>query len=197
MKKKHYLIIACIGLLAAAIFSACDKDDDDKGGDNSGNPILGKTGTVTITIENGANYSDLIDEVRLIYGDMTTIASASYNNGSFTIDLPASVADKYLDVVGEEFSAGITISNPSVKIASAWLTAYQSGKWEGDFYHGTAECKGMLNYVTGDLSITGTNSDGTLNMHLKKGWNLVYEKHTETTEEETTNAPAGARWYYK
>jgi hypothetical protein len=34
MKKKHYLIIACIGLLAAATFSACSKDDDDEGGED-------------------------------------------------------------------------------------------------------------------------------------------------------------------
>jgi hypothetical protein len=31
MKKKHYLIIACIGLLTAATFSACDKDKDGEG----------------------------------------------------------------------------------------------------------------------------------------------------------------------
>ncbi|MDR1343691.1 MAG: hypothetical protein LBK18_10635 [Prevotellaceae bacterium] len=193
MNKKHYLMMAFVSLLAAATFCACSKDDDEGGG-GSGNPILGKTGAVAITIENGADYSDVIDEVRLVYGDMYVASRADYNNGSFTIDLPASVADKYLEAFEDDYPAGFTISNPSVKGATAWLSGYQSDKRKGSFRHSTGEWTGReLLYVTGDVSITGTAPDGAYNVHLKKGWNLVYEKKNEVT----TSAPAGAKWQYK
>jgi hypothetical protein len=195
-------LISLMVMMSSTVFTSCNDDDDDEGGDTGGNPILGKTGAVTITVENGASYSGRIDEVRLVYGDMTVLSDADYNNGSFTIDLPASFNSKYLDVVGEDIPVGVKVSNPSVKIGTAWLTAYKSGKWVGDFYPRTAEWEGSLMYATGDVSITGTgtlddNEKGTFSVNLKQGWNLVYYgKYTETTREIITKAPSGARWVF-
>ncbi|MDR1259384.1 MAG: hypothetical protein LBK65_08940 [Tannerellaceae bacterium] len=80
-------------LLSAFAFTGRDKDNDDP--DTGGNPVIGKTGPITIAPENGDIYNDLIDEVRLIYGDDLVAGSAAYTDGRFTIDLPASVPDKY------------------------------------------------------------------------------------------------------
>jgi hypothetical protein len=197
MKTKIFTTMAFVSLLAAATFCACSKDENGDDGGNS-NPIWGKTGTVAITVENGASYNNLIDEVELMYGDGVVLSRASYDDGSFTIELPASVDSKYLDELEEEFSATFKVSNPSVKMATAWLIVRtSSSRWIGDFYHGTEEWEGKeLLYVTGDVSMTGTAPDGIFNVHLKKGWNLVYEYERKGADEVTTTAPAGAKWYF-
>ena len=92
-----------------------------------------------------------------------------------------------------------------MKTGWARIVAYKSGKETGEFYHETTEWGGELGYANGDVSITGTYTDNygnrQHNVHLKKGWNIIYGKLTikgndKYDYETTTTAPAGAKWYY-
>ncbi|MDR1416681.1 MAG: hypothetical protein LBJ57_04610 [Prevotellaceae bacterium] len=193
MKKKNFLMMASVSLLAAAAtLCACDKDENENGGDAS--PISGNT--ITITVEDGASYADQVDEVRLTgISDDDYIASSSYTNGSFTINLPASVDDKHLSSVSLYF--GIAGISASAKMNDAHLYAYKSGKQVGRIYHGTQEWDGMLEYANEDVNITGSSNKSTYSCNLKKGWNMWYVKRMETSREYATKAPSGAKWIYE
>jgi hypothetical protein len=159
-----------------------------------------------------------------------TLASAPYNNIGFTLKLPESVSGQYLYslayVWDYEEIEGLTASNHSVKLGELELYAYKSNSNSatGYFYYGTEDSElvgyGWLTYADGDVSITGSYTenesnvyyDGTYydelkiivkynNYHLKKGWNMDYERETKKTDnsieyELTTQAPAGAKWYF-
>jgi hypothetical protein len=188
--------------------------------------------TFTVDIENGASYRNKIDVVKLViysdneedreYGFYPAIASSPYNNGRFTLNLPSNLAGKYLTNIINE---NITISNPDAKVTrGGHLYAYKS---HTDIETGieTDIEVGVINHGSGtwvvyptyaDKYVSGTGSyieefypDGvkytiktTVNEHLKKGWNMVYHKHTINPNnfyeewEFTTEPPAGAKWYF-
>ncbi|MDR1338646.1 MAG: hypothetical protein LBK58_01075 [Prevotellaceae bacterium] len=158
-----------------------------------------------------SGYDGEIDLVKAeVYSenDETTLASVSYTNGGFTLKLPESVSDKYLDnfvkdYLGDDYE-GITVSNPNVKVCEVNLEAYESGSDNriGSFYHKTEDWEGDLYYVEADLSITGSSTDEYgdtskfSNFHLKKGWNIIYFKHIGYIYEWTTQVPEGAKWHF-
>jgi hypothetical protein len=146
-------------------------------------------------------------------GPSYNIINVAYVNGGFTLDLPASVDDKYLYTFDEKFDVlpeSIKVSNPNVKMTDPSLSAY---KWDpeatynpvtvGYIYYGTTDIlwRGNLWYVDGDVTITGSSKvertvDGlqiskttVYSINAKKGWNIVYKNEvhtdTETTESET------------
>jgi hypothetical protein len=197
--RKNYLTVACISLLAASTFCACDKDkgNDD---DNSG-LALGR-----IEVENGNSYNGEIDTVKVVIEieieDGVVVYSAPYTNGGFTLNLPESVDNKYLEKIGEEMSGGFNVSNANVKGCAAILAAYKSGSVVGSFYHGTKIFPGALMYVDDALTVTGSQDEGegmaiTYNLSLKKGWNMVYPRLTETLIEISAIASKDAKWYFK
>ncbi|MDR3187807.1 MAG: hypothetical protein LBT94_01290 [Prevotellaceae bacterium] len=199
--------MASASLLAAATFCACDKDEKKDG--NSGFSAI-PAGDYTVKVENDSIYNNQVDTVRLIINSNCYVSAAKYADGGFIIYLPKNVADSCLEAIGE-MGAGVTVSDPKVKVRRAKLIAYKLGADGGDFYHGTgggsdAEWVGSLIYASGDVTITGTFTDAgkskveKYSVKLKKGWNIQYKKETEdeNSEEEvyTTQAPADAKWYF-
>ncbi|MDR0385987.1 MAG: hypothetical protein LBH60_07910, partial [Prevotellaceae bacterium] len=194
-------------------FSSCSKDEDNGNGNSS--KIEGNK--LTVAVENGASHNSKIDLVKaeIWYGDEWTeytVATAPYSNGKFTLNLPASVDAKYLDAVTNELSEGVTVSNRSAKIAVVeGLAAYKSDNHVGDIYYTTGNREGdwwaTLIYADADVSVTGTSTqtydDGAVytyktkyNVHLKRGWNMVYNRETAKNEGEVTStATAGLKWY--
>jgi hypothetical protein len=206
--KSKFLTMAGISLLAMATFCACSKDDDN----NTGTSTI--SGNYEITVENGSSYNSAIDSVRLMLGtyDEHVICNVKYNNGKFTLNLPATVPDAYLEALEESgIPDGITVSNFNVKIGYANLRAYKAGNRAGSFYHSINDWQGRLVYMNGDVSITGTVTNRweeygtaytdtfTYSISLKKGWNILYIREGKTTDhdytlEGTTETPSGARW---
>jgi hypothetical protein len=199
--KKTFTMMASVSLLAAA-FCACDKDE--KKDDSS---TLTQITITNVTAKEGYPLSS-VDSVRLTigYGEgseykTVVLARAAFTDGKAVINLPASVDDKYLEAI-TGVSAGITVSNPSVKTVNAHLTTNF-----GSFNHGTIEQEwyGGLMYMNGNVAITGTGTDkdggGTpytikFSIDGKKGWNMVYWSDDVDPVEYTTNPPAGAGWIH-
>ncbi|MDR1120362.1 MAG: hypothetical protein LBM08_05550 [Dysgonamonadaceae bacterium] len=172
---------------------------------------------LTVSVENGTSYNDQIDLVKadIEIDDETeiiTLVSAPYTGGGFTMTLPASVSDRYLSSVFDEIPTGVTVSDPQVKSCTVSLEAYKSEINTGYFYHGAGNWGGEAIYVDGNVTITGsyiqTETYGettltythTYDMHLSRGWNMVYDKLTEEGHsfkyEVTTQVPAGAKWVF-
>jgi hypothetical protein len=205
--KRNFFMMAFVCLFTVVALCSCSKDDDD----NSSVP------DPDIVVENGSSYNALIDVVKLeVYSNSTgkyqTLASAEYKNG-FTLTLPESVSSQYLESLGDDVPAGVTVSNKNVKTGTASLNAYKSDSEAGYFYHKSGDWEGELMYADGDVSVTGTETDtdeyeGTTytltikySVNLKKGWNRVYQKWTENgnneTVEITTTTPSGATWHFE
>ncbi|MDR0687335.1 MAG: hypothetical protein LBF55_01445 [Prevotellaceae bacterium] len=216
-----FLLHAFVGLLAAAALSACNNGDDENN-DNNVND-----NTITVAVENGSSYSDKVDAVKALVGyDVDgvgcEVGSAPYANGGFTLQLQANVDEQYLEAMfgsdDADLLAGATISNHNVKGITAKIVACKSDKEVGEFSCGREDdaVQGMLVYVDGDVSVTGTtvmvldytSLDGhggakiiyTFNLHLKKGWNMTYantaEKNRNRQTELTSTAPSEAKWLF-
>jgi hypothetical protein len=212
--KRHYFIMAFVSLFMVVALCSCDKDDDgdDKKDENPTSVV--ENNTITAIVENGNSYNDKIDSVKLktyirVNGKETQVelASASYSNGGFTLKLPATLSDAYLENAFEDMSDGVTISDPNIRtFDDYYIYAYnESGEEIGGFeYRNTSGWDGFLCYANTDVSVTGIDTDEhgvyNYNIHLKKGWNIGYEKFVEIdgkyVEENTTIAPSGMKWYF-
>jgi hypothetical protein len=194
---KKLLPMAFVSLLAAATFSACSNDnDDDEGG------ATGAITELTIDVDNAGSIDADTVKVVIRYGGWSFVAaSIPYPKGKFTLKLPATVDEKYLYDDLKDMPDGVMVSD-SVRLAMAWVDGYKSGVEVGNFWHGTAEWEGDLYYANGDVTVTGSYEGWDLirkyDLHLKKGWNMIYYKtayETKTTTE-TTTAPSGAKWLW-
>ena len=217
--KKFFLIGSlCLGICCT--FTNCGGKDDD---DNSGGSPL----QVNATVEEGSSYD--IDEVRALiaideeYDEETgnyiwvgkEIAKGSYTGGKFSLNLPATVEDKYLESIEEyeEYPASISVSDRKAKGTVLAIVGYKSGKQIGDFYnekyletetsHSYYDVEYI--YVDRNLTITGTETDEDgdtykYSVNMKKGWNLVYYVRTSDedsyTRETTTKAQSGLKWFF-
>jgi hypothetical protein len=199
--KTTLLKMASVSLLAAATFCACNnKDGDDNG---STGAISGK---FTIEVENGSSYSGQIDTVKLErwYADSgeTKVAvfySTSYADGKFALNLSEIVDGKHFDPIPEEMLSIFKVSNPNVKILAGTLSAYNKlGSRVGEFKLVQGDWSGFLEYVNGDVSITGAgtfyNQQLDYDMNAKKGWHVLYRN--SATGKITTQAPSGMVWKY-
>jgi hypothetical protein len=209
--KRRVLEMALVSLFAIIAFSSCEKDDDG----NGGNSIV-KDNTITAEVEDGSDYDDLIDEVRVSFmGSNYKTAGFDFINGGFVLELDPEVDDQYLTTLENrldipEDAGGVKVSNRKVKIEIGQIEAYGSRSYRvGSIFHGTKDWEGILTYANGDVdvtgSVTGKEEDYTFtlkyNLHLKKGWNMMYEKETESKNNEsveyTSQVPSGARWYFE
>jgi hypothetical protein len=203
--ERNFLIRAFVCLFTVVALCSCSKDDDEENNQIPDNTF--------ITVENGASYNGKIDVVKAETDtrnqDVIMFYSTLYENGGFKLELPESVSAQSLeDDYGDE--PGVAISNPNVKTVSVYLDAYKSGSEIGYFYHGTGDWEGYFTYSDSDCDIRGSYTweiysgthTRTYNLHLKEGWNMVYYKSTDDEEnrlyerEETTQVPAGAKWYF-
>ena len=223
MKTKLFLMTMAA---AAIVLTACSKDNDESENigtsvisgqlvvevSNIDNDDNSRINSVKLVIEGGSK------------GKGYEVDNVQYDQSKrrFTIDLSKAVPDQYLEPYDDEFDDGIRISNPNVGANSAWLYAYSgSGSSPtGAFFHGTGggdgEWKGGLIYVNEDVTITGSGSDEDTwdgytekinykySINWKKGWNILYCKNsskttgkvTEYWDEFTSQAPAGAVWFF-
>jgi hypothetical protein len=213
--KRNFLMKAFVCLFTVVALCSCNKDEDDEDGNGTV-----PDNAVTV-VENGTSYNGKIDTVKLkagIYSGDTwsdvTLASGIYENGGFKIDFPASVNAQYLEDFDEDdVPQGLTLSNPNAKFSFLSLDAYKSNSQIGYFYHGTGDWEGYPAYSDSDFNLTGSYTEtdeyegvtytdkSTYNVHVKKGWNMVYEKETEKGDnsyeyEMTTSVPSGAKWYF-
>jgi transposase-like protein len=206
--KRNYLKMAFVCLFTVVAICSCKKDDDnDKtDDDNSSTP----DNILTVVVENGSSYNELIDVVKLEAKNKSTdkyetLASAEYKNRGFVLTLPETLNSKYMSIY--EYPDGITVSNSNVKIARVDLSAYKSDSHIGYFDHRSGAWEGFLVYADDDVSITGTKISGAdtdtpwtskYSVNLKKGWNIQYymETTSENYSDHTTTEPAGAKWHF-
>jgi hypothetical protein len=210
---------AIVCLFTVVALCSCNKDDDDFNSTVANN-------TITAKVENGSRLGVDEVSVKIWYEtgsswNVYEVVISDYNSGEFTLNLPSTVSDKYLspdESLDDLSDDGVKVSNPGVKTGWAYFEAYDSGDNTGEFIYATgtssSDWYGQLVYVNGDLSITGTymatistvtNGEITdtkdypqkYSIHLKKGWNMLYEKDTDDNYERTTKAPAGLKWYYQ
>ena len=217
-------------LSACLVFTSCDKDKDNE------NPSGGTVSKIEGTVVNGSDYDvdaiiGLVEGERYFvetgYGgywtrDEVEITSSNFSNNKFSIDLPATLDDKYLELFSNDFK-GANLSDENVKSVFLNLDGYKSNKYveyldyvrmpdisatKITFYYS------VYMYVDRDVNVTGTNVVGEssyeytekFNMNLKKGWNLmymtdVYERISEddviNTENYTTTPISGYKWYFE
>jgi hypothetical protein len=190
---------------------------DNSGGGDPGGDNLGSTFTIKATVENGSNYNDKIDIVQVIgTGSEAIIASATYSNGGFTLNLPATVDAKYLRTRFSDYPSGIKVSDTNTKTFDfVDVSAYKNGKSVGYFEYYAAvsddsEVATVFIYVDRNVNINGsiTNKDEydeTItydNVSLKKGLNKMYVKETDSeknkiyTQVVTMTEPSGLKWTY-
>jgi hypothetical protein len=226
---RNLLKMAFVCLFTVVAISSCKKDDDDENGGNG--VIKNNTITAKVVDGLSLDGKVYVVKAEVEYENSNgrevtyVAANTNYINGGFTLKLPENVSDAYLTSLSSDefyFPDGITVSNRNVKIGTydndydhATLAAYDmSNNMVGRFDHCTANSWSVLLYANGDVSITGsytknyTNWEGITytytfisNIHLKKGWNMLYEKQTKngnnTTYESTTTAPSDAEWWWE
>jgi hypothetical protein len=199
-------IVACFAV--SIMFSGCGKDKDDEG--DGGSAIT----KLEISVVDGSKYSSDIDKVKLMvldYADdynLVELLSVDYSNGSFTINLPATVAAKYMRTFKEVAPDGVKVSNENARTASTRIDVYKGNDRVDWLTYGKVINRdkelavyGYLMYSDSDVSITGTGTmtdeyEGektyiheitiTYSVNLKKGWNLIFETEEEHTVTDTS-----------
>lgn len=184
--------------LTTAVFNSCDKDDDNDGGTNGVNASK-------ISATNVINGSTKIITVKALAdwksGDNVyrsdAITQAPYQNNGFTLELPATVGDKYLVTTNDaDYLKEISVSDKNSKFYFLYdLSGYNVDDDEigyfsleaenDDIYHNTSWV-----YVDRDVTLKGESKEideeydeesiEKYDLTLKKGWNIVYESDTES-----------------
>jgi hypothetical protein len=178
----------------------------ESGGDdpNGENPDSFDGSKIQAKVESGNDYNAQIDSVKLIIirGDIRyEIASAKYANGGFTLNLPATVSDQYLQTSLFSKAMDMTVSDDNAQANFFTISAYKDGKVVGSFsqfcdfdgYRTTTE------FIYVDRNVTLTSASN-LNISLKKGWNKMYLKEESESGKDiayTIIEPSGLKWYFK
>jgi hypothetical protein len=217
MNKLKSLSLVCM-LIGAVLFMGCNDKEEQFG--------VSSITSITATVERGNAYDSKIDNVvALLATENHQVKTVIYENGKFTIDLPAVLNESYLMKIDDGNYPALKVSNKNVKGVSIKIDAYQSGICVGNFYYAKSsslQTEALFVYVDGDVKITGSDSSTNINrdpygniigeqtfnisynVSLKKGWNIMYftETHstsgqkTSTSETVTTNIPDGMKWYF-
>ena len=200
---KLHFIIAAIALVAMAGCKKEDKDDKDK--------QMPKN-ELSVQVENGAAYKDIIKEVRFtaynaMNGATDFLDTKEYNNGDITFDLgkltpQASTMSSASDYVVESPTA--SVSNPNAKLSTGIMFSYgKDDKYVGTiFYEKRVDDNNRtymeLWYSDGDCTLSGTSprEDIFKNMTLKKGWNKVYFVRENGVITYTTDSQSDLKWTF-
>jgi len=221
MNKFCFSVVACF--CAGIVLSGCNKDDDAPG--------TSSVKSIVAQVVHGANFNSGIDVVKAVmkYGEDEekeyVVAEGEYKNGGFTIFLPETVDDKYLqsggeidiEYVEEGIPDGIKVSDPTVRMGVIDLEGFKSDEYLDDFIYAKFQISekelslvaGGFCYVDKDVKITGSVSEKdekgnkmtvSCNMFLKQGWNIMYVSLSFTEKEmiisAATKDPGGMKWYY-
>jgi len=208
--KKLLKKLALLPLFCGLVLTSACSNDDDNGNDI---PTSWFDGTITATVENGNNYNDLIAEVVAFalsdrYGD-EIVARGIWSNGGFTITLPETLDDKFFESDGhgllEDFpSASISDKNIRLAFVGDEVTLdvlNDNGDFIGFLFWGNSDVWARFVYADRDAIITGRESfesyTFTVNMSLKRGWNVVYYINLGGRNEIMTTEPvSNLRWYF-
>ena len=190
--------------LATAVFYSCDEENNGSkgGGDNGGSNVS------KIAAANVINGSTQITTVKAIaywesgnnYG-YDAIAQTRYANNGFTLELPSTVAAKYLELIFEEAPQGVSVSDENAKMLFLDdLRGYDEDEKEiGDFYlekeNDNSEYYTSWFYVDRDVTIKGEVRDmyddyediDKFDLTLKKGWNVIYDSYVRNYNSSTKN----------
>ena len=136
------------------------------------------------------------------------------NNGSFTLNLSTTS----LTSIGTVIPSGVTVSDKNARLGGVGFGSFfisifmlsKSGSMVGGLYKSDAMAGGSTNvaffslflYSDRDFTINGT-TQGTwrggnmiYNLTLKKGWNEIGLKITNTSYEYSNSIPANMKWFY-
>jgi hypothetical protein len=207
--KKSFMTLAAF-ICAVTVFTGCNKDDDE-----------GETNSITsisATVESGSSYNSSIDTVKAVVDINNvyfTIASGSYSNGGFSISLPKTVDDKYLEKMTTDMPEGITVSDSQTKGCGIELKGYKSNKALGIFQYtltndADAGNEGAYVYVDKNVTIIGSYSESlwgitmkeVYDLSLKKGWNIVYMQTTASEADMSATIKisnekiTGLKWFF-
>lgn len=187
MKKTllNLLIVATILLVA---FVACNKENGGNG-DNGNASVIEAKNVKTWGNTNVATVKATIEAYNF------EIASSKFQNNSFTLKLPKSVAGEYLDFVSTIAPASL-MSDKNAKGAYLKVNAFNSfGDGEGTFLliDDTNEVWADYVFVDRKLTIQGTSWGTQYDCSLNKGWNIIYLYKFKYT----TNKPSNKNmnWY--
>jgi len=180
MKRYFLYLILLIIVIFAQVITSCNKSKDDMD--------IGMT--VSGTLEFSERYNDIITKVQVdVYeGEypvlkLVTLARGHYSNGTFSLELPARVEDKYLNqgLSSEDFEPYIKISDKEIKTRVFDFTATDfdeeiansideknkegNGMWGYSYktfplvyikYDDISNTEGLFFYADRDCSITGS-----------------------------------------
>ena len=210
--------------LTSTVFYACKKESDDGNIGGNASKIIA-TGVINSSTQIATVKAEVDWETNSDYGS-DVIAQAQYQNTGFTLELPATLPAKYLEpLFGEEdFPHDVTVSDRTVKGTGVEIGAYDINENNiGGFYliDGANEDEpDGVNWVYVDKNVTIKGEEreideeeneeyiGKYDMNLKKGWNVVYGKWTESHSNSTgrdvyaytltSKKPSGANyfWYF-
>ena len=201
--KKVFLLIGSLFLVASIMSVSCKKDKKDDG-------------SFVVEAKNVIDDDyDIATVAGLVEGeeDEDEIASAPYKNNGFKMELPATVANKYLWMMNEEGDLDDIISDDNAKITTLYLAAMDSDKdYIGEFYYedegNDYYAAALYLYADRDFTIKGTieeyyaEDDDYYNVKFdctfKKGWNVIYYvEDNEWDESYTTKKPSdiNLKWY--
>jgi hypothetical protein len=205
---------------ACLVFTSCDKDKDNE------NPAGGAVSKIEGTVVNGSDYD--VDNIKAMvyeiinvgdgdegywYSERVEIASSNFTNNRFSLDLPATLDDKYLEFI---FDDEMDLSDEEAKGTFMNLFGYKSNErveyleysrmpdisaTKITFYYSA------YIYMDRDVKVTGEYSDEDgdtekFNMNLKKGWNLMYGTNVYDLVSDveiatfTTTPISGYKWYF-
>jgi hypothetical protein len=215
----------------AGMIASCDKEDDAAVGMTISGTLEfnEKYDNDEITKVQIAIREPVTDNGITLFKNVV-LASGAYSDGIFSLELPAMVDDKYLGahLLDEDFPPSIKVSNKNVKTGvfsistsnfddtkqiptTGGLVSVLTSKVYPLVYvkkDDKSITEAILLYADRKCSITGsmTMSDETItySVHLKRGWNILYETRPEymesadkqiRREECTTNPISGLKWY--
>jgi len=195
-------------MVLMAAFASCKKDSSDDSGNPDNSFIINATNVIN-TVSNISTVKAVMYDYN--NGNEYTVASCKYENNGFTLTLPGTVPEKYINGISEENFEG-TISDPKAKIGGIRIYACDfQGKTMGDFFYMSDNFYFILYYYADrDVTIQGHGiidadkyyGDVEYDLSLEKGWNIVYEKATIHGEDIdfslTTQKPSDIdfKWYY-
>jgi hypothetical protein len=207
--KKIIMTMAAF-ICAVTVFTGCNKDDDDSGSSS--------ITSISATVESGSSYNSSIETVKAMVDvdDVySAIASGKYNNGGFSINLPQTVDDQYLEKMTTDMPDGIKVSDSQAKGCGIELKGYKSDQEVGTFQYTLtndtdAGNEGAYVYVDKNTTISGSYSEtlwgvtikAVYDLSLKKGWNIVYMQTTASatdlsaTMKISNEKITGLKWFF-
>ena len=205
------IVFSCLAVAVVVTLTACGKNQE---------PAFGNVSEINAVVNEGNDYNDLIDVVKLLV-DEVEVARSDFRNGSFSIKLPDDISSlKPFDI---EFPPKINISGKNVLYSTSRLVAYNRDDEQVGYFYCVyykyemveeealflPEAEGSLLYFNKSFSITGTHTEsdewGTTNFiwdcNFGKGWNLLYwhgnrpDGKGNRIDKTTTATPSGSRYW--